>query len=112
MKVEKKITKALVLEVFGKINEKDFLRIIESVENAILEDEKARTKYNQLNPATVTVRDFKEVENRVKVCAAIKANKLKEFFDLFTERVKTFNGMSVIRKKKDELPKESAGEQK
>lgn len=110
--MEKKITKALVMEVLDKINEKDFLRIIESVDGAILEYEKARTKYRQLSPATATVREYNDAENRVKVGLVIKANKLKEFYDLFTERVKTFNGMSVIRKKKDESPKEPAGEQK
>ena len=106
MEIEKKITKELVLEVLGKINEKDFLRIIESVENAQKEATKARKNYNEFNPATGTYLAFKETESRVKVCSAIETTKLREFFDLFTARVRTFNGMSVIRKDKNEIKKD------
>lgn len=105
MKKEKEITKALVLEVLGKINEKDFLRVIESVENACLEDEKAKKQYNSLNPRTVTYSDYIAASQRVKVCSAVKTAKLKEFFDLFTQRVKTFNGLSVVRKELAEIKK-------
>lgn len=104
---DKKITKALVLEVLEKINEKDFLRIIESVESACAADEKARKDFYGFNPTTGTYYNYRRAEEQLKVCAAIKTGKLKEFFDLFTERVRTFNGLSVIRKDKAEIKKES-----
>lgn len=98
---DKKITKELVLSVLDKVNEKDFLRVIDEIDKAIEEDEKARAAFRNFNLATGTVKAYKDVESRMRVCAAIKANKLKEFYDLFTERVRTFCGMSVIRKKRD-----------
>lgn len=105
--MNQKITKAIVIEMLEKINEKDFQRVIDSVESAIAEEEKARASYKNFDPGTGTLRAFRELENRVKVCGAIKTNKLKEFFDLFTERARTFGGLSVIRKNKNEIQRES-----
>lgn len=98
----KNISKQDVIACIDRVHDKDFDRVIDSVQSAIGESDKAQAKFKELDLSTCTVKAYWEAENRVKICAAVKESKLKEFFALFTGQSKTFGGSSVSRPNEEE----------
>ena len=97
-----KINKKEIIEFIERVHDKDFEGVINSVYTAMSESDKAQKAFKELDLSTCTVKAYWEAENRVRICAAVKDSRFREFFALVTGQVKTFAGRSVVRPNEEE----------
>lgn len=97
-----KVKKAAVIAVLEELQEKDFEALMQSVDTAIEDEEKAKVAYQKLNPATCTVQQKEDLLRRWRLATVTKTAKLTSFYEFMTGKSKHYNGRTFNRRKQAE----------
>ena len=90
--------KEQVIAVLSTIEEKDFEVLIKGVEDACLEEEKAKSDYRGFDITRGTVAQYRQAEQKWKIAHLQRSLKLTAFFDFFTGKSPHYNGRSFVRR--------------
>ena len=89
-----------LIDILQKMQEKDFATLIQTVETAQANEEKARIEFKNANPARVTLQQYRDSEMRWRLAYQKRLTDLTSFFEFFTGKSKQFNGRSFVRRPK------------